>query len=107
MTLDELSKLSTIDINLLEKLDHVIKYIISDEIVHAVKNNKDVIDIELGQIGILTLNVSNTEVKYNFKPSDEFNKIVCNAIVKETNNLDKALECAIMKKFKDIYRDFF
>ena len=77
MTLDELSKLSTIDINLLEKLDHVIKYIISDEIVHAVKNNKDVINIELGQIGVLTLNVSNTEVKYNFKPSDEFNKIVC------------------------------
>lgn len=34
MTLEELSKLSTIDINLLEKLDHVIKYIISDEIRH-------------------------------------------------------------------------
>ena len=107
MQLEELSELSTLNIKVLKKLDNIIKYIISDELVQAIQDNKENIAIKLGNLGTLIISLTNNELKYHFKPSKSLDNIVCKSLINETNSLTKSVECAIPKQFKDIYRDFF
>lgn len=98
---DDLSKLTTIPRDKLDKLVEKVKYIITD----AVCENSVKVNIDL-DIGIGILQIINTDcIRYKFKPSPKFEKAIYEAIVNNKNILQDTLEKTLAQRITRVYKD--
>ena len=101
--IDDLSKLTTIPKDKLDKLVDKIKYIIVD----AICEDSSQLTFDL-DIGIGTLQIINTDcIKYKFKPSPKFEKAIYEAIVNDKNILQDILEKTLSNRIAKVYKDIF
>lgn len=103
---DNLSRLTTIDKDSLDKLLEKFIWCISDAVENAQLKNDNYIDIDL-HIGHLIITILESEIKYKFKPSDDLDNSIVNTVVNERNDLVLNIEKNLVNKFKNIYKDMF
>lgn len=100
----DISKLTTIPDNVLNKLVNKAFYCISDIIEDALLEQKKVVDIEIG-IGTLYIELNSDTVRYKFIPNKELESVVKNTVVNKRNLLQDTLEMTLVNRVTDTYKD--
>ena len=100
----DLSCLTTIPKDSLDRLSDKMIYCITDAVAEARKTGQDVVDIDIG-IGTLSIGMADDEAKYKLVPSDSLKSAVRSAIVEEQNLLERKLEQALVAKITSTYKD--
>lgn len=103
---ESLSTLTTIPESTFTKLENKIEWCISDAIEKAILNGEDKVEVDLGY-GKLFISFTNKEIKYKFIPSDLFEKIIINTVMKEHNDLVLNIENSLVSKLVNTYKTFF
>ncbi len=103
---NDLSLLTTINESTFTKLSSKIEWCINDCVAKAAANNEDQAEIDLG-FGTLIISISNSEIKYKFKPSQKLERSVANAVMTERNDLNLNIENALVSKLTNVYKSFF
>lgn len=103
---DELSKLTTINPNIISKLFSKIIWCLSDGVYKAQINNDNTISADLS-FGTLKIEVLDDKIKYRFEPSKNLEKSLINTVVNEQNELELVVEKSIVNKLSDRYKDMF
>ena len=101
---EDLSTLTTIDKSVFSKIESKIMWCISDAIEQAISNKEDCVNINLGY-GILTIKFDNNSIKYKFKPSQKFEKLITDTVVNERNDLVLNIENSLVSKLNKVYKD--
>lgn len=102
----DLSTLTTINESVFTKLVNKIEWCVSDGIEKAIYKGDSQVNIDL-DIGTLLINFDNNEIKYKFKPSPRFEKIVTNTVINEHNDLVTNMEESLISKLTNTYKNFF
>lgn len=102
--IEDISKLTTIPDNVLNKLVSKSFYCISDIIEDAILENKKVVEIEIG-IGTLYLELNSDNVRYKFIPNKELESAVKNTIINKRNLLQDTLELILVNRVTDTYKE--
>lgn len=102
--ISDVSTLSTIPENIIEKLVDKTIYCVSDALIEDLEAENDITELDIG-IGILYIKHIGNEVAYKFKPSDEFSKAVNSTIKTRQNLLTNTLESTLIIRFLNVYKD--
>ena len=103
---EDLSKLTTVNKQVFNKLESKIIWCISDCICESLKVGDNISDIDLG-FGTLKIAFKGNEIKYKFIPSQELEKAVSNTVVNERNDLVLNIENSLVSKLTNVYKTFF
>lgn len=104
--LKDLSTITTIPYQTLQKLFDKLSWVICDAVSNVKENNSDYYSIDVG-IGELDIYVGQEEVSYRFIPSDTLSKSINETVNEGNNPLTKNIEEAVVKKIVNAYKDFF
>lgn len=102
--IEGLSTLTTIEESALERLVKLSECIIVDEVVEGIKQEKDIIDIDIG-IGTLFINFTGDALKFKFAPNAKFEEEIIKACVHKVNLLDNRVEATLKAKIVNTYKD--
>ena len=102
--IDDVSKLTTIPKENLNRLLDVFGYCIADKIIEDRLNDQDVTSVDI-KIGTLTIKHSLDEVKCRFSPSAKFSDELIRAITQDKSPLEKAIEKSLVEKITKTYKD--
>ena len=100
----DLSTLSTMQENDIQKLVYLSKLIISHNIYEDIILHNDISEIDIG-IGKLLIKLNSDEVEYKFIPHKDMEKIIITTITKDKDYLESAIENKIYTKIKSAYKD--
>lgn len=103
---EDLSTLTTINESVFTKLVNKIEWCISDGVEKAIKSGENQVNIDF-DLGTLTINFDNEQIRYKFKPSQKLEKIVTNTVVNERNDLVLNIEESLISKLTNTYKNFF
>lgn len=99
--IEDLSKLTTIPRDRLDKLTNKISFIIGDGLCE--KSDTNIYEFD---IGIGTLEIIDEEcIRYRFKPSKDFEKLVFESLVNNKNILQDTFEKTLAQKIMKVYKD--
>ncbi len=102
---ENISTLSTISVDNINKVKRYMQSIQSHEIVtHLVKENKGPVEIPLME-GKLLLTVDNDVISYKFIPNKEFEEIIINSFVTKKSLLVSNATSRLSHAFENIYKD--
>lgn len=102
--IQDLSILTTINTESLNKLLDRVYYIISDNLVEAMINEKDIAEIDIG-IGTLMVRISGDDIKFKFVPNAKLQEVVKTTIVNKENKLISVVEKSLVDKITRTYKD--
>lgn len=102
----DVSTLTTIPEKSLNKLMDKTYWCISNEVVESLKQDSNVIEIDIG-IGELYIKVVDDTIQYKFIPSAKLNDTVKNTVINKRNVLEDTLEKTLINKIVDTYKDLF
>ena len=102
--IQDLSKLTTISTETLDKLFEKIYYIISDNIVEAMIKEKDVTEVDIG-IGTLIIRICGDDIKFKFIPNAKLQEVVKTTIVTKENKLTSVVEKVLVERITNTYKD--
>lgn len=100
----DLSALSTMQENDIEKLIYLSKLIISHNIYEDIILHNKVSEIDIG-IGKLLIQLNKNEIEYKFIPHKDTEKTIVTTITKEKDFLASTIENKIYTKIKKAYKD--
>lgn len=103
---EDLSTLTTINESVFTKLVNKIEWCISDGVEKAIKSGENQVNIDF-DLGTLTINFDNEQIRYKFKPSQKLEKVVTNTVVNERNDLVLNIEESLISKLTNTYKNFF
>ena len=103
--IEDLSLLTTIPINSLNKLVNKSLWCICDCIDEATLSNQNIIDIDIG-IGTISILLENDSVQYRFVPSKKLETSVKSTIVDGKNPLIEIAEDKLTKGMLEIHKSF-
>ena len=104
---DKISKLTTIDTKILNKLMKKVEWCICDDIYLSMLSNNHRCSIDIG-IGSLVIDFSSGDlIRYKFIPSNEFEKGIVNTIVNKENPIVTRSEQSLVSKISNTYKDLF
>ena len=103
---EDLSLLTTVSDSVFIKLVNKIEWCISDYIEKAILEGENQVDIDL-DIGTLSIQFDNDQIKYRFVPSQRLEKVVTNTVVNERNDLVLNAENSLVSKLVHTYKNFF
>lgn len=101
----DLSKLSNIPEDILDKLMNLIMKLIGEYVYQNYLVGKDITEIDLG-FGQLLLNYTATGLKIKFIPCKELEHDIQGIINGKKSNLNYRLEKSLAAKLNDLYKDF-
>lgn len=102
----DLSTLTTVEEKVFAKLLQKVEWCINDAVESALLNNEDTINIDTG-LGTLIIKFDDSNIKYKFIPTKQFEKSLLNTIVNERNDLKLNLESSLVSKLQNVYKSFF
>lgn len=102
--IQDLSILTTINTESLNKLLDRVYYIISDNLVEAMINEKDIAEIDIG-IGTLMVRISGDDIKFKFVPNAKLQEVAKTTIVNKENKLISVVEKSLVDKITRTYKD--
>lgn len=102
----DLSNLSNIPENILDKLSELTTYVISSSVYESLLNKEGMTEIDLG-FGNLLIKHDTADIKMKFIPND-----ILKEDLKKINNggkpgLYRKLEKAVSAKLKELYKEMF
>ena len=100
----DLSKITTINEQTLEKLSTKCIWCICDAVEESIYNGETLSEIELG-IGTLYILIEDDSIKYKFKPNKQLETNVINTVYYEKNPLQAEIEKSLVSKFNNTYKD--
>lgn len=99
----DLSALTNVDENYINKLFSKLKWCICDGVSEAEYTNDNSLSCDLG-IGKILLTIEENSVKYKFIPSPELEEMVIKAIMGD-NTFESTLEKNLVNKITKVYKD--
>ena len=102
--IEDISKLTTIPIQVLDKLLTKSHYCISDAVADSLLADKRLTEIDIG-IGMLYIELKNDVARYKFIPSKELEKNVKNTLINGENLLRDKLEQVLVTRITDTYKE--
>ena len=102
--INDISKLTTIPINVLTKLVDKAFYCISDIVDDAIIEHKKIIDIDIG-IGTLYLEINSENVRYKFVPNKELETAIKSTVLNKQNLLRDTLEMTLVNRITNTYKE--
>ena len=102
----DLSVLTTIDEDSLQKLFEKYKQIIYHNIFENIKSNKEefYIDIEFGN---LYIRLENDEIKFKFVPDENFQNTIFDIVLNKKDPLTENIEKTLRNRIMDTYKEMF
>lgn len=104
--LQDLSILTTIPYNNVQKLFDMVGDIIAYDLQESIKNKESKVSIDIG-IGVLNLTLDNDEIHYKFIPSNKFEQELIDVVTNGNLNLIDNIEQTISKRVMSTYKDLF
>ena len=102
--LDDVEKLTNVKTSVLSKIMGCLNFAIVDNIIEEIYKGNDYVEIDIG-IGVLSIVVSDDEVRYVFKPSSSLENGVIHAINDNENILEEKLSSGINNHVYKTYKD--
>ena len=102
--IEDVSKLTNIPKDFLDKLPPRISYSISNAIEETLIAEDGFVEYDLG-FGILRLLIEDNKIKYKFVPSAELEESLLNTVRKEHNTLKSELESSLPNKVLRQYKE--
>lgn len=100
----DISGITSIKNNVIQKLNHVGELCICDYINELDMLNEDVLQIDIG-IGTVSILVKDDELEYSFYPSKALEKSLIRTIEKKESPLVKLSEINLENKINSTYKD--
>ena len=104
--LDDLSTLSTIPCQFLDKLKDKAEEIVAYDVFESVKNLENSASIDIG-IGILLIYLENDSIYYKFKPSKSLDTRIRKSLKTGVPTLVEKIENVLSNKITKTYKDLF
>lgn len=101
---NELSILTQIPINVLDKLSNISKKCILHNIHQSCLEDKDCLEIDIGY-GNIIMYISDENIVYRFVPSKDFEKSIINTIDSQEDPLILDIEQSLKKKVLNVYKE--
>lgn len=105
-SLHDLSTITTIPYQTLQKLFEKLSWVICDAVQDSLMNKEDFASIDIG-IGTVDISVSNDTVEYRFVPSKSLESSVIQTVEDKSNPLVKNIESSLVKRIVNTYKDLF
>lgn len=102
----DLSQITSISVNTLEKLTAKIIALISHYTYEDTREHKSMTDIDIG-IGNLYIDINSDIVRYKFVPTKKLVSSVKKSINGNANDLMKMIETTLVKRVEDTYKELF
>ena len=102
---EDLSTLTTIPKNTLQKLNQKVEWIICNSIYEDILKNEKLTKIDLG-IGLLLIENQEEEIKYKFIPSQRLEQSIREVYIDKKNPLQLELEKTLANRIINTYKDF-
>lgn len=102
--IEDISKLTTIPVNVLEKLNTKAIWCICDSFQESVLNNEDITTINIG-IGTLIISETDETIKYKFIPNQTLEDAVIQTSLNKKSPLELTLEKTLANKVVKTYKD--
>ena len=100
----DLSTLTTIPKSAIIKLLNKESYIISEAVEEGLLSGNQIIEIDL-EIGVLSILIDESQIKYKFIPSTKLEKAVKQTVKNRKNPLKDSLEKTLVNRITDIYKE--
>ena len=104
--ISDLSVLTTISENSLDKLVDKSKFIICHDIQESLANKEDTTDINIG-IGSIKIKVDDEGIKYRFVPSKTLEKAIMATVEEGKSPLTCEIEQALVDRIERVYKELF
>jgi len=101
---EELSTLTNISKQVLDKLTTLSISCICDAIEDDILNDEDILSVDIG-IGTLYIKHSDNEMRYKFVPDAKFEEAIVQTIINDKNQLKVTVEDTLKKRIMNIYKE--
>lgn len=102
--LRNLEDLTQIRSSIFNKLLQISENCICDYILQTIDRDEDILSIYIG-IGVIHINITESELEYKFIPNKKLEKKLLKAIETDESPLVKELELKLNKKILDTYKE--
>lgn len=102
--LKNLSSLTQVDINTLNKLSTLAEDCICDYVLEGIETDDDVVIVDIG-VGLLHISIIGDELEYKFTPSRKLEGKLKKTVYSEISPLVVKLEYSLDKKFTAAYKE--
>lgn len=102
--IEDLSKITTISTNNLNKLIDKSMWCICDYIEELITSKNNVLEINIG-IGTLIISILDNQIKYKFIPNAKLENSIRETIINEYNPLKLTIEKTLVNKITNTYKD--
>lgn len=102
--IEDISKLTTIPQNALDKLVMKANWCIADSFKESIIAKNDLTEIDIG-IGKLLISNLTEEIKYKFIPCEDLEKALISVALDKKNILELTLEKKLVGKILNTYKD--
>lgn len=102
--INDLSAITTIPMNSLQKLKEKEIYLICNAVEESTLQGKNITEINLG-LGTLIILIENGFINYKFTPSSKLEKNLVNTIINKKNPLTNLFEEALADRVVKTYKD--
>lgn len=102
----DLSTITTIPYNTLQKLSNELSWIICDSVEESCMNKQEYASIDIG-IGQLDIAVIDDSIQYRFIPSQKLEQSVIDTVEEKKNPLVSNIEETVVKRIMNAYKDLF
>lgn len=102
--MNDLSTLTTIPMESLNKLSTKAIYCINDAVEELLLSDESILKLDIG-IGILNISINNNELDYYFEPCDKLNNSIIGTIKNKSNTLTNKLDATLVDKVLHAYKD--
>lgn len=102
--MNDLTTLTTIPLESLNKLSTKVIYCINDAVEDLLLSDENILKLDIG-IGTLNISINNDELNYYFEPCDKLNNSVISTIKNKNNTLTNKLDTTLVDKILHTYKD--
>lgn len=101
---EDISKLTNISKQVLDKLTNLSISCICDAVETDIINGEDILEVDIG-IGTLKIKHSDNEIRYKFCPSAKFEEQLMKTILEDANPLKATIEDTLCKRITSVYKE--
>ncbi len=102
--IEDISKLTTIPQNALDKLVNKAMWCIGDSFQEGILLGKEITEVNIG-IGTLLISNLSEEIKYKFIPNEQLEQALISIALDKKNPLELTLEKKLTSKILNTYKD--